>query len=102
LARAEAKDYLDIYTLLKAGITLPRALGAAKALYPEFNPVLSLKALAYHGEPNLAAMPAEIRKFLTAASAEVESIEAIPKTAIDISPSNRNARNQTQNKSIRI
>lgn len=33
LARAETKDYLDIDTLLKADITLPRALGAAKALY---------------------------------------------------------------------
>ncbi len=30
LARAEAKDYMDIYTLLKAGITLPRALGRRK------------------------------------------------------------------------
>jgi Nucleotidyl transferase AbiEii toxin, Type IV TA system len=102
LARAEAKDYLDIYTLLKAGITLPRALGATKALYAEFNPVLSLKALAYYGEPNLAAMPVEIREFLTAASANVESIETIPKIAIEISPSNRNKRTQTQNKSIRI
>jgi hypothetical protein len=64
--------------------------------------VLSLKALAYHGEPNLAAMPAEIRKFLAAARAEVGSIEAIPKIAIDISPSNRNTRTQTRNKSIRI
>ncbi len=100
LARAEAKDYLDIHTLLKSGITLPRALGAAKALYPEFNPVLSLKALAYYGEPNLAAMPVEIREFLTTASANVESIETIPKIAIDISPSNRNK--HTQNRSIRI
>ena len=33
LARGETKDYLDIDTLLKADITLPRALGAAKALY---------------------------------------------------------------------
>ena len=96
LARAEAKDYLDIYTLLKAGIILPRALGAAKALCPEFNPVLSLKALAYHGESNLAAMPAEIREFLTTASAKVESIETIPKIAPGISPSNRNTRGQTQ------
>jgi hypothetical protein len=102
LARAEAKDYLDIYTLLKAGIALPRALGAAKALYPEFNPLLSLKALAYHGEPGLAAMPAEIREFLTTASAKVESVEAIPKIAIDITPSNRNTRAQKQNQSIRI
>ncbi len=102
LARAEAKDYLDIHTLLKSGITLPRALGAAKALYPEFNPVLSLKALAYYGEPNLAAMPADIREYLTTASANVESIETIPKIAIDISPLNRNTRAQTQNKGIQI
>ncbi len=101
LARAEAKDYLDIYTLLKAGVTLPSALGAAKALYPEFNPVLSLKALAHYGEPNLATMPVEIREFLTTASAEVESIETISKTA-GISPSNRNRRVQTQSKSIQI
>jgi hypothetical protein len=51
LVRAESKDYLDVYALLKAGITLPDALGAARALYPEFNPALSLKALAYYGEP---------------------------------------------------
>jgi len=100
--RAEAKDYLDIYTLLKTGITLPSALGAAKALYPEFNPVLSLKALAYYGEPNLATMPVEIREFLTATSAKVESIETISKIAAGISPSNRNRRVQTQSKSIQI
>jgi len=102
LVRAEAKDYLDIYTLLKAGITLPSALGAAKALYPEFNPILSLKALAYHGESGLAAMPVEIREFLTAASAKVESVETISKIAPVISPSNRNTRVQTQSKGIQI
>jgi hypothetical protein len=102
LVRAEAKDYLDIYTLLKAGITLPSALGAAKALYPEFNPVLSLQALAYHGESGLAVMPVEIREFLTAASAKVESVETISKIAPGISPSNRNTRVQTQNKGIQI
>jgi hypothetical protein len=85
------------------GLTIGRVtLGAAKALYPEFNPVLSLKALAYYGESNLAAMPVEIREFLTTASANVESIETIPKIAIDISPANLNKRTQTQNKSIRI
>lgn len=102
LVRAESKDYLDVYALLKAGITLPSALGAAKALYPEFNPVLSLKALAYHGEPGLAAMPVEIREFLTAASAKVESVETISKIAPGISPSSRNPRVQTQGKSIQI
>src|SRR5687767_10264091 len=77
LVRAEAKDYLDIYTLLKTGITLPEALGATKALYPEFNPVLSLKALAYYGEPTLAAVPRGVREFLTAESTRVESIKVL-------------------------
>jgi hypothetical protein len=88
LVRAEPKDYFDIYTLLKAGIALPRALGATKALYPEFNPVLSLKALAYYGEPTLASVPIGVRDFLTGESAKVELVEIIPKIASNISPSN--------------
>jgi len=81
LVRAEAKDYQDIYTLAKAGVTLPQALGAAKALYPEFNPVLSLKALTYYGEPSLAALPVEIREFLTNEAAKAEAIKTVPKVA---------------------
>lgn len=81
LVRAEAKDYLDIYTLLHAGIALPEALGATKALYPEFNPVPSLKALAYYGEPTLAAVPKDVREFLTDESARVESIKIVQQVA---------------------
>ncbi len=53
--RAERKDYLDLATLLAHGITLPIALGAARALYPEFAPLVSLKALSYFGDGDLAA-----------------------------------------------
>jgi hypothetical protein len=88
LVRAEPKDYCDIYTLLKAGITLPEALGATKTLYPEFNPVLSLKALAYYGEPILATVPVGIRDYLTEESAKVESVKAIQKIASRIGPPN--------------
>lgn len=86
LVRAEPKDYCDIYTLLKAGITLPEALGATKALYPEFNPVLSLKALAYYGEPILTTMPASVRDYLTEESAKVESVKVVRKIASSVSP----------------
>ena len=102
LVRAESKDYLDIYALLKAGITLPDALGTARALYPEFNPALSLKALAYFGEPGLTSLSVDVREFLTAASAKVESVAAISKVAPGISPSNRYRRVQTQSKGIKI
>ena len=63
MAPAEPKDYSDIYMLLNAGITLSEALGTTQALYPEFNPVLSLKARAYYGEPTLATVPISVREF---------------------------------------
>jgi hypothetical protein len=81
LARAEAKDYLDIYALIKSGVTLPQALGAAKALYSEFNPVLSLKALTYYGEPSLELLPLEVRQFLTDQAANTHSIQTVPRIA---------------------
>ncbi|MEO8427656.1 MAG: nucleotidyl transferase AbiEii/AbiGii toxin family protein [Verrucomicrobiota bacterium] len=104
LVRAEPKDYLDIYTLLMAGITLSKALGATKALYPEFNPVLSLKALAYYGEPTLATVPICVREYLTEEIAKVESVEIIPKTASNLGPphSIRNTRAQDRGKGIGI
>lgn len=87
LVRAEPKDYFDIHTLLKAGVTLSRALGATQALYPDFNPVLTPKALTYYGEPALAAVPGEIRECLTAESAKVDSIETVAKLASSLTAS---------------
>jgi hypothetical protein len=79
LVRAEPKDYLDIYALITSGVTLPHALGAAKALYSEFNPVLSLKALTYYGEPSLESLPVEVRQFLTDQAANTQSIQTVPR-----------------------
>ena len=84
LVRAEPKDYSDIYMLLNAGITLSEALGATQALYPEFNPVLSLKALAYYGEPTLATVPLGVREYLTEESVKVESVKVIPRIALSL------------------
>src|SRR5687768_12635506 len=61
-------------------------LHGAELIQTEFNPVLSLKALAYYGEPTLASVPIGIREFLTEESAKVESIKIIPKIASSISP----------------
>jgi len=104
LVRAEPRDYEDIYTLLKSGVSLPKALGAAKALYPEFNPVLSLKALTYYGERTLATVPTNVREYLTEESAKVKSIRTIPRIALGISPSTsiRNTPTPGHNKGIRI
>jgi hypothetical protein len=88
LTRAETRDYLDIHALVQAGITLPQALGATGALYPEFNPILSLKALTYFGEPSLAAVPGAVREALAAESANFQSVQPVKKLAstIGISP----------------
>jgi len=85
LTRAEAKDYLDIHALMEAGITLPAALGAAQALYPEFNPLISLKALSYYGEASLDAVPAAVREKLVSESAKVDTVQAVEKLASTIS-----------------
>ncbi|MEQ1757036.1 MAG: nucleotidyl transferase AbiEii/AbiGii toxin family protein [Vicinamibacterales bacterium] len=75
--RAERKDYLDLATLLGQGVTLARALGAAQALYPEFEPLVSLKALSYFGDGDLEALSDAVRRTLTTAVAEVGSVEVV-------------------------
>jgi hypothetical protein len=79
--RAEQKDYLDICTLLSNGITLQRALGAAQALYPEFNPLVSLKALAFFKDGDLRTLPQSNRDQLIAAVSGVRAIPSVPKSS---------------------
>ena len=61
--RAELRDYIDIHTLLmQAGIFLADMLAAGTIIYgAEFNPLLSLKAIAYHDDPALAGLSDKVR-----------------------------------------
>lgn len=70
--RAEAKDYLDIHKLLAEGVSLETALGAAQALYPDFNPAVSLKALSYYGD--VSRLPPNIQRDLRDAATRVRDI----------------------------
>lgn len=83
--RAEAKDYLDIAALLEgAGITLALALAAAGAIYGQsFNPQLTLKALCYFDDGNLASVPARTRRRLIEAveAVDLDNLPAVPGTA---------------------
>jgi hypothetical protein len=67
--RAEVKDYLDIFALLtKAELSLPQMLAAGSIIYgDQFDPLLSLKAIAYHDDPSLAALPKSVRNYLSKA-----------------------------------
>jgi Nucleotidyl transferase AbiEii toxin, Type IV TA system len=71
--RAQAKDYLDIDALLAAGIGLPSALAAGRAIYgASFAPQITLKALTYFGDGDLATLPDEVQRRLVATATAVE------------------------------
>ncbi len=82
--RAESKDYQDIHTLLNQGIAVAEMLGAAQAIYPGFNPTITLKALTYFADvPDLAA---DVQKDLIEAAARVRSIPEISLLENSITP----------------
>lgn len=71
--RAEIKDYIDIDRLIIAGIGLPVALAAAGAIYGDvFNPQISLKALCYFDDDELAALSEDVRDRLVDAVSAVD------------------------------
>lgn len=77
--RAEKKDYLDIHAIIKhTNFDLQDGLAAAQAIYGrQYNPVITLKALSYFGEGNVAELPAMIQTDLIQAIRGV-SMENIP------------------------
>jgi hypothetical protein len=64
--RIELKDYLDVHTLLtKANIPLAKMLAAGKVIYgKQFNPLIALKALAYHEDRALTDLSPQARRDL--------------------------------------
>jgi hypothetical protein len=76
---AEPRDYLDIHALMtKANISLADMLAAAACIYgAQFNPLLSLKAIAYHEDWALAELPKDVRHDLAAAVKETDP-QALP------------------------
>ena len=61
--RAEAKDYLDLDAILAHGVDLSAALAAAGHIYGRaFNPQITLKALTYFADGDLATVPGPVRQ----------------------------------------
>ncbi len=77
--RAEKKDYLDIHAIIEyTNFNLQDGLAAAQAIYgSQYNPVITLKALSYFREGNVAELPAMIQTDLIQAIGSV-SMENIP------------------------
>lgn len=76
-ARAESKDYKDIAELIRSGVPLATALGAAKALYPDFEPMPSLRALCYFKDGDLKTLPKSTQTFLAEQAASINEIPRI-------------------------
>jgi hypothetical protein len=71
--RAEAKDYRDIAALLDSGVSLTKALAAAKAIYGEqFEPRTTLRALTYFSDGDLPTLPISLQDALRNAAKGVK------------------------------
>ena len=72
--RAEAKDYLDIDAILTDGaVDLPAALRAARGIFGDrFNPLITLKALAFFEDGDLGLLSPATRQRLTRAVRSVD------------------------------
>lgn len=67
------RDYFDLYTLLKAGISLTEGLSAAQTVYGEsFDPRVSLKALAFFQDGDLHRLSAEIQNCLRTEAGKID------------------------------
>ena len=76
--RAEAKDYRDIAVLLGNGISLSKALAAAKAIYgDQFEPRTTLRALSYFADGDLPRLPMSVQNALRSAAKDVK-LEELP------------------------
>jgi Nucleotidyl transferase AbiEii toxin, Type IV TA system len=71
--RAQLKDYIDVDALITSGTDLPTALSAAAVIYGgTFNPLITLKALSWFDDGNLAKLSSTARQRLESAVKAVD------------------------------
>ncbi len=88
--RAEAKDYIDLDAITKAGIDLPAALSAARVIYgPSFNPQITLKALSFFDDGDLQNLPDDLKGRIIQAVAATD-LNHLPPIKPDRSSNNGN------------
>ena len=76
--RAEAKDYLDVAALIRAGLSLEYGLGCAGALYgAQFNPAIVLKALTYFEDGDLPTLAPDVRQLLIERARNVRELAVV-------------------------
>jgi hypothetical protein len=76
LDRAEAKDYVDAAAMIDAGVSLPGAIAAAKAMFGA-EPRTILNALGYFEDGDVPTLPPAARRTLLAACNAVRDLPEI-------------------------
>jgi hypothetical protein len=77
LDRAEIKDYIDIAAMLSANVSLPKGLGAFRAMF-RADPALPLRALGFFEDGDLPKLPIEAQQMLRSARDGISSIPDVP------------------------
>lgn len=78
LQRAEAKDYRDVASMIRAGVSLERGLASARAMFgEEFQPSESLKALVFFGDGDLRTLAEGDRSTLVGAVRRVRGLPVV-------------------------
>lgn len=78
LQRIEAKDYLDIVAMLRAGQALEHGLGAAQTLSDTFAAMEALRTLTYFEGGDLARVGRAERQLLIDAASRVGEVTPLP------------------------
>ncbi len=82
LQRIEAKDYVDIATLISAGVHLSIGLAGARTLFGlNFQPSECLKALVYFQGGDLESLSEQTRTILIEAVRSVGDLPSVPQLA---------------------
>jgi len=86
--RAEAKDYIDMLTIIETGIPLVQAMAAAQAIYgKQYNPLMTLKSLTYFGDGDLHKLTSDQKsKLVKAATEQPLDLPAISRASDSLSP----------------
>lgn len=86
LQRIEAKDYIDIASMIHAGVSLARGLASAKRIYGRtFQPSESLKALVYFKGGDLNTLSNEAQTTLINAARGVRDLPHVELLARELS-----------------
>lgn len=78
LQRIEAKEYLDIAAMLRAGQPLHRGLAAAQALFATFAPAEAVRTLTYFEGGDLDRVTPTDRRLLESVAGQIMQPEPLP------------------------